>query len=415
MSGEPRIVTSPETIGPILARVRRIRQWSQADFADQLARTSGMATVTRHEVSRWERGERVPSAYWLRWIAAVADEPLADLEQAAAVARALRGRMPVPGLTLPEIVPDADLAGRLTEIGRAPERVDNPAVDWLTLCLEQHRRVEDTLGARPLVGVVRAQLDVVAELTRQAPARRRNRMIDLAAQYAQFLGWMAVAEADHAAAGAWYGKAEEWARECGNADMAATAVSMRAHQAWGLGNGRQCLAFAEAARGHEGRISPGNQGMAAQTSARGHALLGDVDRARRDLDTAEGLLMQASDPAQTEPGWLYFYDNNWFTRQRGTIELQLGNYTLAADLLAAGLTSISPSYRRDAAWVGGCLAVAYAGSGQSEAAIDVAVRVAPDAVAVSRYGLLKLQEAARALDTVDPRRATVIREAVRQS
>jgi hypothetical protein len=111
---------------------------------------------------------------------------------------------------------------------------------------------------------------------------------------------------------------------------------------------------------------------------------------------------------------LYFYDSNWFTRQRGTIELQLGNYTLAADLLAAGLTSISPSYRRDAAWVGGCLAVAYAASGQSEAAVDVAVRVAPDAMAVSRYGFLKLQEAARALDTVDPRRASVIREAVKQ-
>jgi hypothetical protein len=155
--------------------------------------------------------------------------------------------------------------------------------------------------------------------------------------------------------------------------------------------------------------------MAAQTSARGHALLGDVDRARRDLDAAAGLLLQASDPAQTEPGWLYFYDNNWFTRQRGTIELQLGNYMLAADLLAAGLTSISASYRRDAAWVGGCLALAYAASGQSEAAVDVAVRLAPDAMAVSRYGLLKLQEATRVLDTADPPRATLIREAVKPS
>lgn len=135
MPGERQIVTSPEAIGPVLARVRRTRRWSQADFADQLARTSGMATVTRHEVSRWERGERVPSAYWLRWIAAVTAEPLADLEQAAAVSRALRGRMHVPGLLLPEIAPNADLSGRLKAIASAPERVDDPAVDWLTLCL----------------------------------------------------------------------------------------------------------------------------------------------------------------------------------------------------------------------------------------------------------------------------------------
>ena len=150
--------------------------------------------------------------------------------------------------------------------------------------------------------------------------------------------------------------------------------------------------------------------MIAQTSARGHALLGEVAAARRDLPTAAELLLQASDPALTEPGWLYFYDSDWFVRQRGTIELQLGNYMLASELLSAGLAKISPSYRRDFAWTGGCLALAYAASGQSDAAAEVAAEVGEDAVRVSRYGLAKLHEAALVLDTVDPPKAATIRE-----
>src|SRR3546814_1182053 len=62
----------------------------------------------------------------------------------------------------------------------------------------------------------------------------------------QFLGWMAVAVGDQAAASAWYGRAKEWADEAGNSDMAATSLSMQAHQAWGAGDGRRCTALAKA-------------------------------------------------------------------------------------------------------------------------------------------------------------------------
>lgn len=76
-----------ETIGALLARVRAERGVSQLRLAERLCATAGVATVTRHEVSRWEREERIPSRYWLVWLAVVLDLPIGRLQRAVAVAR----------------------------------------------------------------------------------------------------------------------------------------------------------------------------------------------------------------------------------------------------------------------------------------------------------------------------------------
>jgi transcriptional regulator with XRE-family HTH domain len=81
---------SAETLGALLARVRLARGRSQLRVAELVCAASGMATVTRHEVSRWERDLRLPGAHWLRWLAVVLEVPLDELERAAAVTRALR-------------------------------------------------------------------------------------------------------------------------------------------------------------------------------------------------------------------------------------------------------------------------------------------------------------------------------------
>jgi transcriptional regulator with XRE-family HTH domain len=87
--GEPR-----ETLGALLARVRGEQGISQLRLAERLCAAAGQPTVTRHEVSRWEREERIPTGYWLGWLAAVLEVPLAELERAAAAARTNRRRPP---------------------------------------------------------------------------------------------------------------------------------------------------------------------------------------------------------------------------------------------------------------------------------------------------------------------------------
>ncbi len=73
-----------ESIGALLSRVRMEQGKSQLRVAELLCAASGLATITRHEISRWEREERIPGGSWLRWLAVVLDTPLDELERAAA-------------------------------------------------------------------------------------------------------------------------------------------------------------------------------------------------------------------------------------------------------------------------------------------------------------------------------------------
>jgi transcriptional regulator with XRE-family HTH domain len=83
----PSDAIRPEKIGPLLIRLRNARGWNQLRLAERLCDASGTTTISRHEISRWERQERIPSVFWLRWFAIVFDVPLDDIETAAIVAR----------------------------------------------------------------------------------------------------------------------------------------------------------------------------------------------------------------------------------------------------------------------------------------------------------------------------------------
>ncbi|MER7216471.1 MULTISPECIES: helix-turn-helix domain-containing protein [Streptomyces] len=72
--------------GAYLAGLRRNSGRSQRQFAAALCAVSGAQSITRNEVSRWERGERIPDV-WLPVSAQVLGVPLHELEQAAAYAR----------------------------------------------------------------------------------------------------------------------------------------------------------------------------------------------------------------------------------------------------------------------------------------------------------------------------------------
>ncbi|MFF5178384.1 helix-turn-helix domain-containing protein [Micromonospora sp. NPDC000316] len=77
----------PTPLGPLLARCRLVRGWSQQRTAAELCAAAGVPTLSRHEVSRWERQRRIPGGFWLGWLAVVLDVPLVVLAEAAASAR----------------------------------------------------------------------------------------------------------------------------------------------------------------------------------------------------------------------------------------------------------------------------------------------------------------------------------------
>jgi transcriptional regulator with XRE-family HTH domain len=77
-------------VGQLIARRRRQLGMTQRDLADHLCARSGRPTFTRHEISRYERGLRLPASPLLTAIADSLDLPVAALRLAAATDRERR-------------------------------------------------------------------------------------------------------------------------------------------------------------------------------------------------------------------------------------------------------------------------------------------------------------------------------------
>ncbi|MCX4470972.1 helix-turn-helix domain-containing protein [Micromonospora sp. NBC_01655] len=90
----PSTPPGPELLGPLLARLRLARGRSQQFLAAELCAASGVPTLSRHEVSRWERQLRVPGDFWLGWLAVVLAVPVELLAEAAGHSRPARRGTP---------------------------------------------------------------------------------------------------------------------------------------------------------------------------------------------------------------------------------------------------------------------------------------------------------------------------------
>jgi transcriptional regulator with XRE-family HTH domain len=318
-------------------------------------------------------------------------------------------------VTLGALAPDPEMYGRMERVVADPAKADHAVVDWLEQTLADHRRAEDTVGGKPLVKIVKAQVTTVRELGRHAPPDVRDRLVLLASSYAQFMAWICNDLGDKGSAVAWYDRAHDWALEARDVNMAATTLSMKAHIAWSLGDGRRAVRMGEAARWYGRDISPGISGMAAQMGARGHALLGEAEQAHRLADEAQALVTQADDHPEDEPDWMYFYGEDWFTGQRGMIELDLGNGPAAVDLLQGTMERLPERYIRDRAWWGTLLAKAHAVAGDLGRAADLAVAAAPAALDLNIYAVGELRQLSRTLHRRWPAGGRALDDALRSS
>lgn len=360
-------VTS-EDWGALLRTYRRLTGMSQMKLGE-------LVGLVQPDVSTIERGRRRVTSVEVRQriVSGLGVPP--ELRHETSV---------VPSLGLVGVAPDADLLARVTSAVDGTTRVDTAALDWLDRLLAEHRRAEDVIGSCPLVDIMRGQLRTVMELHASARGAAADRVVRLASEHAQFLAWMAQDQDDTATALAWYDRSHEWALEAGDADMAATTLNMKAHMAWSNGRATRCVRLAEASRWSAPGSSLGVQGMAVQMAARGHALNQEADEARRLLDEGQKLMVLAAERPEDQPPWMYFYDETWFTLQRGMAELHLRAWPRAIEQLTAGLAALPDDYRRDKTWFRTCLAHALAGADEPQQALTVALESIPDAAEIGR-------------------------------
>ena len=319
------------------------------------------------------------------------DGPLIRPRRAAAVTPS----SPPPSLFSADGAEQERLAWLLAGQGR----VDRAVVTWLREVQVAQCHMEDTIGSSRMLPVILAEIELVAQLTRQASGGVRAALITMLAEYHTFAGQMSDYCGDQRAALYHDDRAIEVAREADDADVTAAVFGSKSHVAWGVRDATGTVALAEAGRRAASRLSARVEGFVAQMQARGHALQGESYPVERLLDTTEQLTAQAHEHPDDEPWWAYPQSPERALFQRGVAYLELGRHREARNLFEEARAALPASYRRDQGRCAASLALACAHDG------DVASAVAAGRQAVgivldtgSIYTIADLRRMRRVLD-----------------
>jgi transcriptional regulator with XRE-family HTH domain len=233
---------------------------------------------------------------------------------------------------------------RLGELSGAQldELADHLAGQWHALV-----KADNLLGPRCALAGVHTQLAVTEALLRVARPPARQRVLLLAARYAESAAWLHEDSADMAAARFWTGRAMEWAVEADDRPMVAWTLFRRSQQAMASGDAAQVSGLAAAARREAGGL--GRPGLAAilQQEAHACALDGAEAECHRLLDRAHGLAAAGQDGGDAAGGHGSFCTAAYLEMQRGACWLTLGQPAKAMAVLAGAVASFPAVYRRD--------------------------------------------------------------------
>ncbi|MGC9665207.1 helix-turn-helix domain-containing protein [Planosporangium sp. 12N6] len=275
----------------------------------------------------------------------------------------------------------AEDEARLAYVARCPRRVDSTAIDALAALLVGYRRLEDSIGAVAVLPSVASQLALVTDMVGEARDPLRPRLVDVAAQWAQFAGWLHIADAEPAAARTWLAQALEWATETGNSDLIGTVLSFRGYLAEELGAWGPMIGLTRVSL-RDPFVFVGQRAYDQFQLARGLARVGDRTGAADALAAGHDLALATTAHSDPVPPWHYYRSPAFFALEGGVVHSVLahdhaGHGEQAARLLTTGLEGL-PAESQSADWAGVYLchlAAAYARIGDAQAAEETLARV----------------------------------------
>lgn len=384
--------SGPRLLGPLLAQLRLARGWSQPRLAAELCAAAGVPTLSRHEVSRWERQLRVPGDFWLGWLAVVLGAPVELLRSAATRSRALGAPPAVPGAGARSRAALLALAQRWLTDPRAPLLVGAPAglavgappgpaapdpPDRDRRPPDELRRLDDLCGGADLAGLAAGRMRrAVRALSGAAPVARR-RLLPVLAESAQLAGWLAADAGDPVGGLDAYRLALRAATAAGDVALAGHVLGSASHLLAGLGDPAGALVLARTGyAGVRRHATPGLRALLLHRVALAAALDGRATAARQALDGARRAGGDPPEPGQ-EPSWLYWLDGVELAAMTGRTLVALGHPGPAEAPLVAARRRGHP---RGAAIYGGWLARGYLQLGEVEQASAVAGEALLDAV-----------------------------------
>lgn len=380
-------------LGRLIADTRRRRGYSQTRLAALLCAAAGVTTVTRHEVSRWERGDRLPGAQWLAWLALVLDLPPAWL---AAAARPVDRPVPVDGVTRLHQLAEQWLRHTVqgdVAPGESRGSSDRRAAGQLDRHIAELRRMDDLVGGADLAPVARRRWVQAADRLHRARGADRRRLLRPVAELAQLAGWTAADAGDRAAALRAYRAGLVLAMEAGDPALGAHVLGGASHLLCEADPGAAWRLARIAAAGARRDGSPGLRALLAHRAALAAARAGDGRAAQDGLLVARRLADRVR--AEHEPSWLYWLDQAELAAMAGRCLVALDRPARALPLLEQpGLRRPRRGQPRTRAVYAGWLARALLGVGEVEQACAVGADAAVEAV---RAGSVRAAEQTREL------------------
>ena len=248
-------------------------------------------------------------------------------------------------VTLDALGPDPDEQARIRGVVHAPSRLDGATVAHLTQGLYGQRHAEDSLGSSVMIAPMRAQLDTLVTLLREASGPHRP---------ALYNSWRTGPRLSD-------GFTQDFAsiprrtlylltwRKCQTklemARLASTGTSYRGYLALLQGRHRAAIRATTAALGTPGAHSVQ---LAYDTlqAAQAYAGLGDIREAKNLLHRASDRVTNAGDPPES----LYWYTEPFLRMNIGLTQHAIGQYRDAVDSLTSGMAEL-PADQRNAEWL----------------------------------------------------------------
>jgi transcriptional regulator with XRE-family HTH domain len=156
---------------------------------------------------------------------------------------------------------------------------------------DQFRHLGNTVSPAIVLPGLIAQTHTVQRFAARSDARTRGSALNLAARYAEYVGWMCQEAGNDEAALWWTDRAVELAAAGDDHDLASYALARQALIALYRNDADETIALSRQAQA--GSVPPRIRGLAALHEAEGHALAHDYDACLRSLDSARGLLAVA--------------------------------------------------------------------------------------------------------------------------
>ncbi|MEU9018636.1 helix-turn-helix transcriptional regulator [Actinomadura sp. NPDC048394] len=407
----------------LLKQLREQAGMSQSDLAARLCAITGTATVTRAEVSRWERGRRRPEA-WLAALGAALGVDRAVLEAAAGRDR----RCAVPdarGVWADQAAAEAPTAprtgsvetdnewtqvsellrrtflkrgvaaialptvgvGELQHIAAALEDsrryADSALVEHFRRCIDEAAGLDRTVGAAAGIPTVLGLVTAIDQTARDARPDVRRELLRTAALAAELLGWFYRDLGAGPPAGYWRDRAMEWAQTAADSAMQGYVLLKKAQAAWDERDAAEMMTFVQAVKEGPWHLPPHVLAEAAQQAARAHAMLGqDVNAMETEIERARELLTGAASPG----GIGSHFNEALFELQVAICHTEAGQPGRALELYEANLTKAAFP-KRDFGYFLSLKGAAYA------AAKD------PDNAAMSALSALKIARATNSART----------------